>query len=52
MQSMKQTFRGMKTSKKNKKNTLATNGCQKVNRVRFTFISYWDRFGDVNNDIR
>ena len=38
--------------KKEYKIKLATAGCQKVNRVRFTFISYWDRFGDVNNDLR
>ena len=31
---------------------MATVGCRKVSRARFTFISCWDRFGDVNNDPR
>ena len=31
---------------------MATVGCRKVSRGRFTFISCWDRLGDVNNDLR
>lgn len=38
--------------KKRIKTQLATVGCWKVSRARFTFISCWDRLGDVNNDLR